>query len=109
MSVAADICRKITDLTPGQIQILEGADSVLALAADLAHAQVTLYAVARNSNYLAVVSQARPQYQFFAIQVQHYSVTPCRRRKNRWSGERSVPVIPLSVSGNGRWGWTCWK
>ncbi|HWR40022.1 MAG TPA: histidine kinase N-terminal domain-containing protein [Patescibacteria group bacterium] len=64
MSIAADICRKITALNPAQIDILDRADRVLALAADLAHAQVTLYATARNANYLAIVSQARPNTSF---------------------------------------------
>ena len=69
MRVTADICRKITALTPDQIAILECADRVLDLAADLAHSQVTLYAVARNTNYLAVVSQTRPNTSFLQFKA----------------------------------------
>ncbi len=60
MGVAADICRKMTALTASQLQIIDNAASVLGLAADLAHAQVTLYAPARSENFLAIVAQAKP-------------------------------------------------
>ncbi|MDF2570344.1 MAG: pdtaS, partial [Sporomusa sp.] len=60
MGVAADICRKITVLTPSQTQFIDKVSSILGLAADLAHAQVTLYAAARNENFLAIVAQAKP-------------------------------------------------
>lgn len=60
MGVVGDICRKITILTPSQTQIIDNAANVLGLAADLAHAQVTLYAPARSENFLAIVAQAKP-------------------------------------------------
>ncbi|CVK21308.1 sensor histidine kinase [Sporomusa sphaeroides] len=60
MGVIVGICQKITVLTPGQIQILDNAASVLGLAADLAHAQVTLYAPGHSENFLAIVAQAKP-------------------------------------------------
>lgn len=60
MGVVADICCKITALTAQQTQVIENAASVLGLAADLAHAQVTLYSPARSDNFLAIVAQAKP-------------------------------------------------
>lgn len=60
MGVVTDVCRKITALTLAQIQVIDNAASVLGLAADLAHAQVTLYAPARSENFLAIVAQAKP-------------------------------------------------
>jgi len=60
MGIAANICRKITALTPNQTQIIDKVASILGLAADLAHAQVTLYAAAQNENFVAIVAQAKP-------------------------------------------------
>ncbi|SDF11642.1 sensor histidine kinase [Sporomusa acidovorans] len=60
MGVVSDVCRKITALTSTQTQVIDSAASVLGLAADLAHAQVTLYAPAHSENFLAIVAQAKP-------------------------------------------------
>ena len=69
MGVVADVCRKITVLTAVQIQVIENAASVLGLAADLAHAQVTLYAPARSENFLAIVAQAKPNTSYIAFKT----------------------------------------
>lgn len=67
MGVAADICRKITALTPSQTQIIDNATIVLGLAADLAHAQVTLYVPARNENFLVLVAQVKPNTSYIEV------------------------------------------
>ncbi len=67
MGVAADICRKITALTSNQTQIIDNATNVLGLAADLAHAQVTLYAPARNENFLVLVAQVKPNTSYIEV------------------------------------------
>lgn len=69
MGVVSDVCQKITALTAEQIQVIENAASVLGLAADLAHAQVTLYAPARSENFLAIVAQAKPNTSYIAFKT----------------------------------------
>lgn len=69
MGVAADVCRKMTVLTPSQTQVIDNASTVLGLAADLAHAQVTLYAPARNENFLAIVAQAKPNTSYIEFKT----------------------------------------
>jgi len=67
MSAISDICRKMTALTPVQIEQIEKLSGLLAVAADLAHAQATVYARARNERFLVVIGQARPNTCF----IQH--------------------------------------
>ncbi|VBB05829.1 histidine kinase [Lucifera butyrica] len=64
MGVVGDVCRKITSLTPAQIETLDSMRNIMELVADLAHAQVTVYALARNENFLVMVAQVRPNTSF---------------------------------------------
>ncbi len=67
MGAAGDICRKTTTLTSSQVSVLEEMCSVLELASDLAHAQITMYARARNENSIVIIAQVKPHTSF----VQH--------------------------------------
>lgn len=60
MGATGDICRKMTALRLDQIEQVEKISGLLALVSDLAHAQATVYARARNDRFLVVVGQARP-------------------------------------------------
>ena len=64
MVMAGDICRKITALAPAQIAVLDNICSILGLASDLAHAQITVYAKTCNDNYLVTVAQVKPNTSF---------------------------------------------
>lgn len=64
MGVVGDLCRKITSLNPKQIDLMERIGYILALASDLAHAQVTVYARAANENFLLIAAQAKPNTSF---------------------------------------------
>jgi two-component sensor histidine kinase len=64
MGVAKGICQKITTLTAAQIEHLDYIADSLELAADLAHAQATIYAKARSEGFLVIVAQARPNTTF---------------------------------------------
>lgn len=64
MVVAGDICRKITPLAPAQIAILDGLCSILGLASDLAHAQLTVYAHTCTEKSLVIVAQVKPNTSF---------------------------------------------
>ena len=64
MVVAGDICRKMTALAPAQIAVLDNMCSILGLASDLAHAQVTVYAKTCNENSLVTVAQVKPNTSF---------------------------------------------
>lgn len=64
MSVVSEVCRKITALTPSQIDLLDTTVGLFELSADIAHAQITLYAKARNENYLAIIAQNKPNTSF---------------------------------------------
>lgn len=64
MGIIADLCRKITGLTTAQIETLDFNAGILQLVADLAHAQVTVYALARQENLLVIVAQAKPNTSF---------------------------------------------
>ena len=64
MVVAGDICRKMTALAPAQIAVLDNIGSILGLASDLAHAQITVYAKAFTENSLVVIAQAKPNTSF---------------------------------------------
>lgn len=64
MVVAGDICRKMTALAPAQIAVLDNICSILGLASDLAHAQITVYAKACNENSLVTVAQVKPNTSF---------------------------------------------
>lgn len=64
MGIIADLCRKITGLNTAQIEALDFNAGILQLVADLAHAQVTVYALARQENLLVIVAQAKPNTSF---------------------------------------------
>jgi len=64
MVVAGDICRKMTTLAPAQIAVLDNICSILGLASDLAHAQVTVYAKTCFENSLVIVAQVKPNTSF---------------------------------------------
>lgn len=67
MGAAGEICRKTTTLLSGQIAVLERMCSLLELASDLAHAQITMYVKARASDSLVIIAQVKPHTSF----VQH--------------------------------------
>lgn len=64
MSVISDLCRKITALQPAQIEVLDKISLSLDFVADLAHAQVTIYARTSSGNFLVIVDQAKPNTTF---------------------------------------------
>lgn len=64
MVVAGDICRKMTALAPAQIAVLDNICSILGLASDLAHAQVTVYVKSNQENSVVIVAQANPNTSF---------------------------------------------
>lgn len=64
MVLAGDVCRKITALAPAQIATLDNICSILGLASDLAHAQVTVYAKVCNEKTLVIVDQVKPNTSF---------------------------------------------
>ncbi len=64
MSVIGDICRKITGLKAKQIEQLEQLTALLGLAADLSHAQITVYTKTQSEHFLAIVAQVRPKTSF---------------------------------------------
>lgn len=64
MGVIGDICRKTTILRPEQIDYLESISGLLGMAADLAHAQITVYAKTHSEQYLVIISQVRPNTSF---------------------------------------------
>lgn len=64
MVIAGDICRKITPLAPAQIAVLDSICSILGLASDLAHAQVTVYAQTCTDHSLVIVAQVKPNTSF---------------------------------------------
>lgn len=60
MGVVGDICRKITTLSGPQIAKLEAVQSVLELAANVAYAQITMFARAGSDHFLVMIAQAKP-------------------------------------------------
>jgi two-component sensor histidine kinase/PAS domain-containing protein len=64
MIAAGDICRKVTALVPAQIAVVNNICSILGLASDLAHAQVTVYAKATVEKKLVIVAQVKPNTSF---------------------------------------------
>lgn len=65
MSVVGEICQKRTNLNSGQVAMIHSISRMLPLAADLAHAQVTVYAkTIDNENRMAIVAQAYPNTSF---------------------------------------------
>lgn len=64
MGIVGDICRKTTDLSAAQTESLEEITAALQIVADLAHAQVTLYARAKEPGFLVIVAQAKPHTSF---------------------------------------------
>ncbi|KYZ75226.1 histidine kinase [Anaerosporomusa subterranea] len=64
MSITADICRKATALSAEQIAGLEAIEGMIELAADIACAQITVYASAAADHFLVIVTQAKPHTSF---------------------------------------------
>lgn len=64
MGVTADICRRTTNLSAEQITGLEAIEAMLELAADIAGAQITVYANAVADHFLVIVAQAKPHTSF---------------------------------------------
>lgn len=64
MGIVGDVCRKTTSLTSAQAEALEAGTDDLQIVADLAHSQVTVYAVAQEENFLVIVAQAKPNTSF---------------------------------------------
>ncbi len=64
MGIVGDVCRKYTALTAAQAEALEETADALQIVADLAHAQVTIYAMARDAGLLAITAQAKPHTGF---------------------------------------------
>ncbi|MDD4600339.1 putative sensor histidine kinase pdtaS [bioreactor metagenome] len=65
MSIVEEICRKNTMLSSGQIAMMISISRLLPLAADLAHAQVTVYAKsAKEEDSLVILTQAYPNTSF---------------------------------------------
>jgi len=64
MVVAGDVCRKMTALAPAQIAVLDNYCSILGLASDLSHAQVTVYVKGCTENSLVIVAQVKPNTSF---------------------------------------------
>lgn len=64
MGIVGDVCRKTTALNAEQIEALEVVADALQIAADLAHAQVTVYARAREASFLVIIAQAKPHTSF---------------------------------------------
>ncbi|BBB92304.1 MAG TPA: histidine kinase N-terminal domain-containing protein [Methylomusa anaerophila] len=69
MGVVADLCRKISTLNPNEIETLENVLTVLGLAADLAHAQATLYAPALSENFMVIVAQLKPNTSYIQFRT----------------------------------------
>ncbi|MBP2651134.1 MAG: pdtaS [Firmicutes bacterium] len=65
MGIVGDICRRITALTPAQIDEIEANTNILEMVADLAHARVTVYAEAKEEHFLVIVAQAKPNTSVF--------------------------------------------
>lgn len=59
-----DICCKNGKLKQSQIALLESLSQVVALAGDIAHAQVTIYIKGPEENTLTVIQQVRPNTSF---------------------------------------------
>lgn len=61
MGATGDICTKITELEPEQIDVLEQIAYNLQPVTDVAHADLTIYCQASDKNFLVIVAQAKPQ------------------------------------------------
>jgi two-component sensor histidine kinase/PAS domain-containing protein len=64
MGIVGDVCRKTAALYAEQIEALENIADALQIAADVAHAQVTVYARAREAGFLVIIAQAKPHTSF---------------------------------------------
>jgi two-component sensor histidine kinase/PAS domain-containing protein len=64
VGVSGDICRKSTGLNTEQIEQLEQMTALIGMAADLAHAQITVYARTQSEHFLVIVAQVRPNTSF---------------------------------------------
>lgn len=78
MGMVRDLCKKMTGLSPEAVLRLERMGALLPLAADIAHAQLTLYVRAAERCGLVVMAQARPHTTF--VQYKPHllgTVVPC--------------------------------
>lgn len=64
MNAVEEICRLNTALSAGQVAMLTSLSRLIALAADLAHAQATVFAKASTENNLVIVAQSYPNTSF---------------------------------------------
>jgi two-component sensor histidine kinase/PAS domain-containing protein len=64
MGIVGDVCRKTAALDAEQIEALENIADALQIAADVAHAQVTVYTRAREAGFLVIIAQAKPHTSF---------------------------------------------
>ena len=60
MGMVGDLCKKLTELAIEDVAYLERMGALLPVAADLAHAQLTLYVRAAERQVVVVAAQARP-------------------------------------------------
>lgn len=60
MGVISDICRKTTSLKSQQIMHLENQAKLMGIAADLAHAQITIYAKRTLTSILSLLRRCGP-------------------------------------------------
>mgnify|MGYP003599337552 FL=1 len=78
MGMVGDLCKKLTDLAMEDIAYLERMGALLPVAADLAHAQLTLYVRAAERQVVVVVAQARPHTTFVRYKPHLLgTVVPC--------------------------------
>ena len=64
MGLVTKVCSDITVLTQAQCDTLEFSAGILQMVADLAQAQVTIYAGAKKANSLGIIAQAKPNTSF---------------------------------------------
>ncbi len=69
MGIVGDICKKNTALTAAQVEVLEEIAAALQIVADLAHAQVTIYALSRDDGLLVITAQAKPHTGFLQYKL----------------------------------------
>lgn len=65
MSETVAICRRITELTDKQIEMLRTLGTVCQMASDLCQGQITLYTRAQAANAVAIVKQVAPNTRFY--------------------------------------------
>ena len=75
MGVSGDICRKSTRLNTEQIEQLEQLTALIGMAADLAHAQITVYVRTQSEHFLAIIAQVCPNTSFIEYRPQLLGTT----------------------------------